>query len=114
MARRSTSNGLKVVVSEQVYSVWLDMLRRLVPEGRTHRLAPTIAAMLQYATDIASEKYGDDVEEGSVASRLRAAYDSNDEELLLPFVQKLFDDAGVQYKRRSKAGVDYSVAEEAV
>ena len=93
------------------------MLRRLVPEGRTHRLAPMIAGMLQYATAIATEKYGDDAEEGSVAAKLFAAYDEGPEaaeENLMPILRKLFKDAGVEYERIAKSGEHYSVAEEAI
>ncbi len=63
-------DSLKEIVGDKVYSVWVDMLRRLVPEGRTHRLAPTIAAMLQYALEVADEKYGSDPQEGSLAYSL--------------------------------------------
>jgi hypothetical protein len=34
--------NLKTIVGQETYGVWVDMLRRLVPEGRTHRLAPMI------------------------------------------------------------------------
>ncbi len=105
--------GLDEIVGEQAYAVWLDMLKRLVPEGRTHRLAPTIAAMLQYATVLATEKYGDEPEKDSVAAILLSAYDDNDEEIILPIVQRLFKDARVEYERVSRGGEHYSVAEEA-
>ena len=63
MAKKE-QDSLKEIVGEKVYSVWLDMLRQLVPDGRTHRLAIAIASMLQYASEIAYEKYGDDAKEG--------------------------------------------------
>ncbi len=50
--------SLKDVVGQPTYDVWVDMLRRLVPDGRPHRLAPMIAGMLQYAYLVASEEYG--------------------------------------------------------
>ena len=52
MADKKTKNSLKTVVGQETYDVWVDMLRRLVPEGRTHRLAPMIAGMLQYGFDM--------------------------------------------------------------
>ena len=62
--------SLKTLVGQPTYDVWVDMLRRLVPEGRTHRLAPMIAGMLQYACLIAHEEGSDEAEEGSAASIL--------------------------------------------
>jgi hypothetical protein len=93
------------------------MLRRLVPEGRTHRLGPTIAAMLQYAAVVALEKYGSELQEGTVAYKLIRADEMGDEEaeeMLLPLVRSLFKDAGVDYARTSASGERYSVAEEAI
>lgn len=40
--------SLDAVVGPDTYSVWVNMLRALVPQGRTHRLAPLVAGMLQY------------------------------------------------------------------
>jgi hypothetical protein len=109
---------LKEIVGDQVYAVWTDMLGRLVPQGRTHRLAPMIAAMLHYALAIAAEKDDNGNEEGSVTQRLISAYDNGygeeTEGRLLPLIQNLFRDAGVEYERISKAGEHYSIAEEAV
>ncbi len=111
--KERTPEGLEQVVGQPVYSVWVDMLRRLVPDGRTHRLATTIAAMLQYT----AEQSGDEPEEGTVAYALALAYDADydgAEEALLPIVEKLFDDAKVKFRRTSAAGEHYSIAQEAV
>ena len=43
------------VVGSPTYSVWVDMLERLVPGDRTHRLAPLVAGMLQYAAERADQ-----------------------------------------------------------
>jgi hypothetical protein len=110
--------GLEEVVGQETYAVWTEMLERLVPAGRTHRLAPMIAGMLQYAAEIAYEEYGDDVEEGTVASSLldaSEAYDPDEApELLHDVVGQLFEDAGVEDERVSSQGDDYSVAESAI
>ncbi len=93
------------------------MLRRLVPEGRTHRLAPTIAAMLQYAAVVALGKYGGELQEGTVAYKLIRADEMGQEEaeeLLLPLVKRFFKDASVEYARTNASGERYSVAEETV
>ncbi|MBI4675547.1 MAG: hypothetical protein HY741_28215 [Chloroflexi bacterium] len=109
-------NSLKELVGAQVYAVWLDMLKRLVPDGRTHRLAPLAAGMLQYAAYIANEKQ-DELEDNAAAQILRSADEDgySDETLnaLAGLVEQLFDDAGVGYARRSSRGEDYSIAEEA-
>ncbi len=104
--------SLKTVVSPQTYSVWVDMLRTLVPEGRTHRLAPLVAGMLQYALSLANEQ---DADEDSVAQSLLRSADAMEvtevEELLEDVVAQLFKDAGVHYKRVNARGQDYSIAE---
>jgi hypothetical protein len=114
---RKGQDSLKKIVGSKVYSVWVDMLRRLVPEGRTHRLAPTIAAMLQYALEVAEEKYGGDPEEGSLVYLLCALSEEADDEtkdLLLPVVERLLEGAGVKAKRKSARGIEYSIAEAAL
>ncbi|MEW6557208.1 MAG: hypothetical protein AB1349_07630 [Elusimicrobiota bacterium] len=110
-------SSLKEIVGSKVYSVWIDMLSKLVPDGRTHRLAPTIASMLRYASEVAYEKYGDPPEEGSIAYSLQIAQETDYDEsmnLLLPIVEKLFKDARVNPKRKSVRGEVYSIAEAAI
>ncbi|MFX0094466.1 MAG: hypothetical protein ACFFBD_22200 [Candidatus Hodarchaeota archaeon] len=111
-------NSLREIVGDQIYTIWVDMLRRLVPYGRTHRLATTIAAMLQYASIIAYEKYDDNPEEDSVAHSLFIASEEIDyylaEGLLLSVVEKLFEDAQVESKRVNRRGNEYSIAKDAI
>lgn len=112
-----SSNSIKKVVGKKVYDVWLDMLRELVPWGRTHRLALIVAGMLQYASVVAA-KHNDVDKEGSVAWRLTAAIETSDpeevSELLLGLIKQLFDDAGVKSSRTNAKGVPYSIAEDAI
>lgn len=109
-------NSLKELVGAPVYAVWLDMLKRLVPAGRTHRLAPLAAAMLQYAAVLASEKV-DERGENTAAEILQSAddegYSESSMEALAGLVRQLFHDAGVPYARRNSRGEGYSIAEEA-
>lgn len=115
--KRWNKMSLKQIVGQKTYSTWVDMLRRLVPEGRTHRLAPLVAGMMQVALAIAYEKYGADPEEGSVAQVLllaSEAYDPSEAEDLIELVAQLFDDANVGYERTSSRGDDYSIVESAV
>ena len=117
MADKKTKQSLKTVVGQDTYAVWVDMLRRLVPEGRTHRLAPMIAGMLQYSYLIAYEQGRDEAEEGSAAFILLESEEIGDPEdapELLGLVVQLFKDAKVKYKRVSSQDEGYSVAESAV
>jgi len=116
MVKKSQGN-LKGIVGDKVYSVWVDMLHRLVPDGRTHRLAPIIASMLQYASEVAYEKYGSDPEEGSAAYSLIVSEEAGYDEavdLLLPIVERLLKDSQVKSKRKSARGIEYSIAESAI
>jgi hypothetical protein len=82
--------SLKQIVGQKTYSVWVEMLQQLVPQGRTHRLAPLVAGMLQYASDMAYQKYGDNPAEGSVAQALFMAsevYDPAEAEELSELVE---------------------------
>ena len=91
------------------------MLHCLVPDGRTHRLAPMVAGMLQYATTLAYEQYGDNPEKGSVAHSLLAASEAYDPdqaaELVLDVLQQLFKDAKVTYQRMNRRGNEYSIVD---
>jgi hypothetical protein len=110
MVKKSQGN-LKAIVGDKVYSVWVDMLHRLAPDGRTHRLAPIIASMLQYASEVAYEKYGSDPEEGSAAYSLIISEEADYDEavdLLLPIVERLLKDSQVKSKRKSARGIEYS------
>jgi hypothetical protein len=113
----SASESLKTIVGQQVYTTWTKMLRALVPDGRTHRIAPMVAGMLQYATTVAYEKYGGDPEDGSAAQALLASeefYDPEQAVEVLELLEQLFQDAGVEYARVSSRGDRYSVIESAV
>lgn len=110
--------SLEEIVGKETYTVWVEMLRRLVPDGRTHRLSPLVAAMLQYASTMAYEKYGGNPEEGSAAQLLLEASEAYEPEeaveLLSELVQGLFEEAGVKFRRTSSRGDDYSIADSAV
>ena len=109
--------SLKAVVGSKVYVVWLDMLKELVPWGRTHRLAVIVAGMLHYASALAA-KHKDADEEGSVAWNLVAATETPDPgevgEYLMDAIQQLFRDAKVRSSRKNSKGVSYSIAEDAI
>lgn len=108
--------SLQDVVGKETYSVWVDMLRELVPAGRTHRLSVIIAGMLQYALSISERLEQDRLEEGSVALSLISATEMGPDEIkdeLHDVVKRLFTDAGVTFDRVSAGGDPYSIADEA-
>nr|MBN1230158.1 hypothetical protein [Anaerolineae bacterium] len=107
--------SLKTVVGEETYSVWVSMLRILVPEGRTHRVAPLVAGMLQYALSRADGQDQHDAVEDSVAQSLIDSAESMEvtevAELLNDVMIQLFKDAGARYARTSARGEGYSILE---
>jgi|GEM_PF-3276941 len=98
---RRRAHNLEEVVGRDVYQTWVDMLRRLVPDGRTQRLAPLIAAMLQYALAVAGERGIADEDDHSVAASLLETTEVSDasevKARLHGVVTKLFKDAGVGF-----------------
>jgi hypothetical protein len=107
---------MKEVVGAKIYKVWLDMLKSLVPHGRTHRLSVLVAGMLQYAQEVAYKKAESNSKARKLAESFESAFESSDEEYLdkiIEIVENLFEDAGVRYKRKNRKGESYSIAEEA-
>lgn len=115
--RANSRRSLQDVVGEKTYSVWVDMLRTLGPEGRTHRLSVVIAGMLQYTFEIAYEIENINEDEHSAAMSIMDATETADPDeikrLIHDLVDRLFMDAGVEYERVSKRGERYSIAYEA-
>ena len=113
---KKTKRSLQDVVGKETYSVWVDMLRELLPDGRTHRLSVVVAGMLEYAVDKSSQIKHRNEEEHSLAMSLVDATDTSDpesiKELIHDVVERLFKDAGVEYERVSKRGEHYSIADE--
>jgi hypothetical protein len=104
------------VVGEETYAAWVRMLRKLVPDGRTHRLSVMLASMLHFAAIIAADQdYEDDAR--SLAASLVEATEASDpsevEDLIHDAVVQLFKDAMVRFERTSARGDRYSIAEDA-
>ncbi len=116
-ARKPGGQSLQTVVGPEVYQTWVSMLRILVPDGRTHRLAPILAAMLQYAASIAGIAADDEINEHSLIQSLRDSSQVSDpsevRELLHDAVTQLFQDARVEFRRMSARGQSYSIADDA-
>ena len=89
-----SKRSLQDVVGKETYDVWVDMLRELVPDGRTHRLSVVIAGMLLYAVDKSMQIKHRNEEEYSVAMSLIDATDTSDpdsiKELIHDIVDRLF------------------------
>ena len=108
---------IKDVVGSKYYGVWVEMLKRLIPYGRTHRLSVIVASMLQVAHEIAQEKEKSNTKARQLSAIFESAYEQDEEdeaENLLNITEQLFKDAGVRFKRVNSKGKSYSIAEEAV
>jgi len=113
--RSELSLDLEALVSPEVYSTWIKMLKSLVPWGRTERLSILVAAMLQYAASCENRSSA----ENSVSLLLEESAETGmdyeeQEKLMLPLIETLFKDAGVKWKRTNARGQGYSIAEEAL
>lgn len=108
---------IETVVGKKVYGVWLDMLVRMVPHGRTHRLSVLIASMLQYAQEIAYEKSESNSNAIKLTEIFESAYENyleGDTKNILQLTEHILKDAKVKYKRVNSRGSGYNIAEEAV
>jgi hypothetical protein len=108
---------IKDVVGSKNYSVWLEMLKRLVPYGRTHRLSVVVAGMLRVAYGIAQDKEESNAKARELSLIFESACEHGEEngiEPLLKITEQVFKDAGVGFKRVNRRGSGYSIAEEAV
>ena len=108
---------IKDVVGSKNYNVWLEMLKRLIPYGRTHRLSVVVASMLQVTYEIAQEKEELNAKARQLSSIFESANEQDEEngiEPLLKITEQVFKDAGVGFKRVNRKGRGYSIAEEAV
>lgn len=109
--------SLESIVGKKTYSVWVEMLQKLVPDGRTHRLAPLIGGMLQYSSEVAYKKYGSEPKNGTLAHYLFSAQGGErDEDFseLADVVEKLFKDASVSHGRTDHRGNEYDIVESAI
>ena len=111
------SRSFSEVVGADTYEVWVRMVRELIPDGRTHRLAVMLAGMLQYAVVMAAAKSAKETDGRSLAASLLEASEASDpsevEDLIHVAVVQLFKYAKVRFERTSDRGVKYSLAEQA-
>ncbi|MEQ8693951.1 MAG: hypothetical protein RIC85_01310 [Gammaproteobacteria bacterium] len=106
---------IKDVVGQTTYKVWLEMLRRLTPYGRTHRLSVIVAGMLTTAVEIAGEKSEKNSKARKLIDLSESVFDDEvNEKDFLKAIEELMKDAGVKYKRINSRGERYSIAKDAL
>ena len=108
---------IEAVVGKKIYSTWMDMLKKLVPHSRTHRISVVIASMLQYSQQVAYEKEKSNSQARKLSELFELAYDNyveGDIKDILSITESLLKDAKVKFKRVNSRGNGYSIAEEAI
>ncbi len=108
----------KDIIGTQSYSTLLQVLKRIGPDARTHRISVVIAAMLRFALS----KLPDDCDEGTLGHALitldeephLAAEDSEECELVSDLIDKLCREAGMRNRRESARGESYSIVENVI
>ena len=109
---------LAAVVGPQTYEAWVEMLKTLVPHGRTHRLSVVVAAMLQHAAAAAYRGMRGKPAHGSVAASLLSASAGADPQEIAgelgDVLTHLFRDAEVSAARVSARGERYSIIDGAL
>ena len=114
---RKAKRSLSAVVGKETYTVWVNMLRELVPDGRTHRLSVVVAGMLKYALTVAQSKRDEELADDSVERSLLDVAEVGDPsevaDLLHDVTTQLFKDADVVYQRTNSRGSHYGIVEDA-
>jgi hypothetical protein len=116
LKREKSEASLKSVVGETTYGTWLDMLKVLVPGGRTDRLAPIVAGMLRYASEQSAGNSRRRPSSDTLADALIALDEGDDDAaaLVITAVQRLFHDAGVRSTRLSRKGEQYNLVDASI
>lgn len=106
--------SLEPIVGTATYSVWLKMLSKLEPEGRTHRIAVLVAGMLQYSVEVANVQKLD-TPLSNALNDIAEAYDAASvPTLVVEATKQLFRDASINWLRTNAQGKPYSVLENAL
>jgi len=112
--RPQLSRDLEELVGGEVYRTWILMLRELVPHGRTHRLSVLVAGMVQYASTCPASPDRENTVAALLEDSAGLGLDEEQAEIVLPVIEQLFKDAGVNWKRTNARGESYSIAEESM
>jgi RNase H-fold protein (predicted Holliday junction resolvase) len=104
----------KSIVGAKTLNVWVDMLKELVPHGRTHRISVIVAGMLTYMHASACKKRN---KNSTHFLELIECYYEMPEETqseLLAVIEAIFKLAKVRYKKVNSRGQSYSIAGDAL
>jgi len=97
--------NLKNLVGNETYRVWMDMLKALVPHGRTHRLSVVVASMLEYASHCIEDDEDIDPASEILMAVRDGAYDPEESsKKIMPIIEALFKDAVVKSRRVNAKG----------
>ncbi|MDP8214183.1 MAG: hypothetical protein RAO92_07895 [Candidatus Euphemobacter frigidus] len=108
----------KKIIGTQAYSTFLNMLKEIGPDARTHRISVVIAAILRFALS----KLPAHCEEGTLAQALLSLEEepylveegSEESKMVFDLIEELCHEAGMSNLRVSSRGERYSTAESAI
>jgi len=103
---------IKEILDQSEYEFLLKLLKALVPEGRTHRLAVFMAGCLHYIHQIANQKQnGNPTAEkfSELADSLINDYNEDAHTELEKSLKSLLKDANVKFIRTNSKGNSYSI-----
>lgn len=108
----------KELVGKDSYPVFIDLLKKVGRDARTHRIRVVFAAILRYA----SEKLSDKREEGSLRRALTlleedpslACEESEEYAIVYELIAQICHETGIRNERQSARGQNYSIANLAI
>lgn len=109
---------LQGIVGKQQFKSFLELLKEIGPNARTHRISVVIASILRFAVT----KLPPDCDDDTLSQALITldddpylAHEQTDEyKLIYDAIDSLCDEAGMQNERESSRGDRYSIAEGAI
>lgn len=104
----------KKLVGKQRYSAFLDLLKEVGPDARTHRISIVFAAILRYAM-----RKDEEAPLCLALARLEeepylASEKSEEYKILYELIDAICEEAGMQNDRKSARGDSYSIADSAI
>ncbi len=115
---RVTLKEFELIIGKRMFSAFIEMLKEIGPDARTHRMSVVIGAMLRFARD----RLPGEFEDGSLAEALLrieeepylASEESGESLRLQELVESLCEEAGMQNQRETSRGMPYSIAGSAI
>jgi hypothetical protein len=113
-----TLGEFKKIIGNNSYATFLNLLKEIGPDARTHRISVVVAAMLRFAIS----QLPHDCEQGTLCQALitideepyLAAEQSDEYEILSELIEELCREAGMRNQRKSARGESYSIAENVI